>query len=108
MTNRLPGRDSPQFLGNADSVGLIIDREGKYNNMAKNIFQRIADALSNKIAAVVPGSSTYVVQPGDSLSAIAKSVYGDGSRWPEIFAANRDKIDDANLIHPGQKLTIPK
>ena len=48
--------------------------------MAKNIFQRIADALSNKIAAVVPGSSTYVVQPGDSLSAIAKSVYGDGSR----------------------------
>jgi len=76
--------------------------------MAKNIFERIVDALRNKVAAVTPGSTTYVVQSGDSLSAIAKSVYGDGSRWPEIFAANRDKIEDANLIHPGQKLTIPK
>ena len=76
--------------------------------MAKNIFQQIADSLRNRIASATGGGRTYDVQPGDSLSAIAKSVYGDSSRWPEIFNANRDKIDDANLIHPGQKLTIPK
>jgi nucleoid-associated protein YgaU len=49
----------------------------------------------------------YVVQPGDSLSKIAKEVLGDASRWPEIFEANKDQIKDPNLIHPGQELRMP-
>lgn len=49
----------------------------------------------------------YVVQPGDSLSKIAKEVYGDGSRWPEIFEANKDKLPDPGMIYPGQELHIP-
>jgi nucleoid-associated protein YgaU len=49
----------------------------------------------------------YVVQPGDSLSKIAKEVLGDASRWPEIFEANKDQIKDPNLIHPGQELKMP-
>ena len=49
------------------------------------------------------------MKPGDSLSKIAKAVYGDASRWPEILEANRDHIQDQdpNLIHPGQELRIP-
>lgn len=50
---------------------------------------------------------TYAVQSGDSLSAIAQSVYGDAGRWPEIFEANKDQISNPNLIHPGQELRIP-
>jgi len=49
----------------------------------------------------------YVVKAGDSLSKIAKEVLGDASRWPEIFEANKDKIKDPNLIHPGQELKMP-
>ena len=49
----------------------------------------------------------YVVQAGDSLSKIAKQVYGDANRWPEIFEANKEQIKDPNLIHPGQELDIP-
>jgi hypothetical protein len=49
----------------------------------------------------------YVVQPGDSLSKIAKEELGDASRWPEIFELNKDKIEDPNLIHPGQELKMP-
>ena len=52
-------------------------------------------------------AQTYVVKSGDSLSKIAKEIYGDAKRWPEIFEANRDKIKDPNLIHPGQELRIP-
>jgi nucleoid-associated protein YgaU len=48
----------------------------------------------------------YVVQPGDSLSKIAEEVYGDGSRWKEIFEANKEQIKDPKLIHPGQELRI--
>jgi len=52
-------------------------------------------------------SKTYTVQSGDTLSAIAEAHYGDASRWPEIFEANRDQIDDPNLIRVGQELRIP-
>lgn len=52
-------------------------------------------------------SQTYVVVAGDSLSKIAKRHYGDANKWNRIYEANRDQIKDPDLIHPGQKLTIP-
>ena len=53
------------------------------------------------------GLRTYTVVSGDSLSKIAKREYGDANKWHAIFEANRDKIKDPDLIHPGQVLTIP-
>jgi nucleoid-associated protein YgaU len=50
---------------------------------------------------------TYVVQKGDSLSKIAKQFYGNTTAWRRIFEANRERIDDPDLIQPGWKLTIP-
>ncbi|MBN1272512.1 MAG: peptidoglycan-binding protein LysM [Candidatus Aminicenantes bacterium] len=50
----------------------------------------------------------YVVQPGDSLSKIAKTYYGNAMKYPEIFEANKEVIKDPDLIYPGQKLRIPK
>jgi nucleoid-associated protein YgaU len=50
----------------------------------------------------------YVVQPGDSLSKIAKEYYGNAMKYPEIFEANREVIKDPDLIYPGQKLRIPR
>ena len=52
-------------------------------------------------------SQTYVVVAGDSLSKIAKHFYGDASKWHRIHEANADQIKNPDLIHPGQKLTIP-
>jgi nucleoid-associated protein YgaU len=50
---------------------------------------------------------TYTVQKGDSLSKIAKRVYGDAQQWHKIHDANRDIIDNPDLIHPGQVLKLP-
>ncbi len=50
----------------------------------------------------------YIIQKGDTLSAIAKHAYGDPNAYPRIFEANREVIQDANLIFPGQKIRIPK
>ena len=52
-------------------------------------------------------SKTYTVVSGDSLSKIAKREYGDAGKWHAIYDANRDKIKNPDLIHPGQILTIP-
>ena len=48
-----------------------------------------------------------MVKKGDSLSKIAKKVYGDANRWREIYKANKDKIEKPSLIYPKQKLRIP-
>jgi nucleoid-associated protein YgaU len=50
---------------------------------------------------------TYTVKKGDSLSKIAKRVYGDAQQWRKIHEANRDIIDNPDLIHPGQVLKLP-
>lgn len=55
----------------------------------------------------VPAARTYTVVRGDSLSKIAKREYGSANRWREIFEANRDQLDDPDLIKPGQVLKIP-
>ena len=52
--------------------------------------------------------TTYVVQPGDTLSALAQRFYGKASLYPKIFEANRDILSNPNLIKVGQKLRIPK
>jgi nucleoid-associated protein YgaU len=50
---------------------------------------------------------TYTVVSGDTLSRIAQRVYGRASRWPKIFEANRDQLDDPDRIRPGQVLKLP-
>lgn len=50
---------------------------------------------------------TYIVQPGDTLSLIARQVYGAAHLWRVIFEANRNILNDPGEIHPGQVLKIP-
>jgi nucleoid-associated protein YgaU len=60
-----------------------------------------------KAAPPAPAEQTYTVVAGDSLSKIAKRVYGDANLWRRIFEANQDQIKNPDLIKPGQKLKIP-
>lgn len=53
-------------------------------------------------------NGSYTVRDGDCLWNIAKALYDDGSRYTELYEANRDKIQNPNLIYTGQVLTIPK
>lgn len=49
-----------------------------------------------------------LVESGDTLWGIAERAYGNGARYKEIFAANREVIEDPDLIFPGQKIRIPR
>jgi nucleoid-associated protein YgaU len=51
----------------------------------------------------------YKVIEDDWLSKIAsmRKVYHEGSKWPMIYEANKDKIKNPNLIYPGWVLLIP-
>jgi nucleoid-associated protein YgaU len=51
----------------------------------------------------------YTVTKGDHLWGIAEkeTIYSDPYMWPRIYRANRDKIEDPDLIYPNQVLDIP-
>jgi nucleoid-associated protein YgaU len=51
---------------------------------------------------------TYTVQAGDTLSKIAREMYGNANEYNKIFNANRDQLSDPDRIKPGQKLVIPE
>ncbi len=48
----------------------------------------------------------YAVVEGDHLWGIAERAYGDGYKWVEIARAN--KIENPDLIYPGQKFSLPR
>lgn len=51
--------------------------------------------------------TTHTVKKGDTLWAIAGKHLGDSNKWGLIFAQNQNKINNPDLIYPGQVLTIP-
>jgi nucleoid-associated protein YgaU len=54
-----------------------------------------------------PDRTQVVVQPGNSLWRIARSVYGQGLQYTVIYQANLDQIRNPDLIYPGQIFTLP-
>ena len=54
--------------------------------------------------------ASYNVVRGDHLWGISAkpTIYGNPYQWPLIFKANRDRIKDADVIEPGQLLSIDK
>lgn len=80
------------------------DREEK-----KPDFSNVESGSSSTAPEARPaGARTYVVEKGDSLWAISERFYDDGNQWRRIYEANRDRIEDPDLIQPGWELTIPE
>jgi LysM domain len=70
-----------------------------------------APAAAAAAASASGGSGrgrTYTVAAGDSLSKIAKNIYGNANQYMKIFEANKDKLSDPDKIKVGQELVIPE
>ena len=64
-----------------------------------------------------PPAAIHTVKDGENLWAIAQKEMGNGSRYDELYEANRDVIDPENqrrgqpakyTIYAGQLLKIPR
>lgn len=88
---------------------------GTEETRAQSTDTGLSDSLEKTQRGMVSGrkgklgsaQKTYTVQSGDTLTKIAQTVYGDGTRWKEILEANRDQIPNPDIIQIGQELIIP-
>ncbi|MGN9795779.1 transglycosylase family protein [Streptomyces sp. OZ13] len=51
------------------------------------------------------GDGEYKVKAGDTLSTIAEAEKVKGG-WEKLFELNKDIVEDADVIHPGQQLHL--
>ena len=83
----------------------------KLKDEHEKLSKQIEEILSPKPDLPPAKPDIYVVQAGDSLESIAgkQDIYGDRSRWKEIFEGNKDVIGSApDQLVPGTKLIIPR
>lgn len=64
-------------------------------------------ALKAEAAVREAEGKTYVVQPGDTLWAIAQRIYGDPFQYKRLFEANPRVLAAPEHIFPGQVLRVP-
>lgn len=109
-------RDTESMLKKAEEAY----KEGKYDDairLANEAQFQAEEAMRQKAAEDqidrglrfdAPASTTYTVTRGDSLWGISAkpSVYADPFMWPLIYKNNANKIQDADLIYPGQQFDI--
>lgn len=89
------GVDLDKFYGDAEAWM-------KYANPGGEYIATAPAAAPVQVAAAVPAdSTTYIVQKGDTLSAIAARY---GTTYQSLAAINN--IPDANKIYPGQEIVI--
>ena len=69
-----------------------------------------ASESSAPVAALNGGNlqaQTYTVQKDDTLQKISKKIFGTYGKWYKIYEANKDKIQNPNLLKTGTVLNIP-
>ena len=76
----------------------------------KGVEKKVEPKAEKPASTAAPANQVqeYTIVSGDSLSKIAKHFYGDAMKWKIIYEANKTIIKDPDMIHPGQKITIPK
>jgi nucleoid-associated protein YgaU len=91
----------------ANLVMSKIDQAVKADNIVNAIKVKKAPEPEPEPEPVVE-ERVYEVVSGDTLGGIAQKYYGKASEYMKIFEANRDILDNPDLIKVGQKLRIPE
>lgn len=106
--NRAEASKIVMAVGNNDGIQSV-------NNQMRVPLSSIQPAATAATAAPVAGDDHadedavvfYPVAKGDTLSGIAKRLYGDPNKYNRIFEANRPMLSDPDKIYVGQVLRVP-
>ncbi len=81
-------------------------------NLLWDEIKKVGGENPNDLVADIDVANTAIyakhkVESGESLSKISKHYYGDMNKYNAIYEANRDKLDNPDMIKVGQELVIP-
>lgn len=107
-----------------DASGVEIETDGdKVKVSGKSVTQELREKIVLAVGNVAgvatvedaievdepaPEAVFHTVDKGDTLWAVAKKAYGNGSKYMKIFEANKPMLSDPDKIYPGQVLRIPQ
>ncbi len=87
-----------------DPYTRMLQAEGE----ATRVQETAAQGAAQPPAADMDGAMQVItVQPGDTLGIIALKHYGSVQRWRDIFQANRDRLNNPDLVPAGMRLRLP-
>jgi len=97
-------------LKNTDNIDKQIQLRKDLNFIVASIeknFSTYEEAIKKEIDIRTNEMRIIIVKKGDTLSKIARKVYGDIDAYPKIFMANPEVLKNPNEIFVGQRLRIP-
>jgi nucleoid-associated protein YgaU len=106
---RAPSPDSvPRLLGQIDAVESTGDPSALPPTYPTSPFKTPAEG-DGSTAAGPPPSRTVIhkIRDGDTLTSLARRYLGDGGRFQEIFAANRQRLPNADVLPIGVEIEVP-
>lgn len=95
-----------------EAVDLTLDSSGNTTNTRITSDQAAFDTLpstdrTRNSVLVFNSDGSITVEKGDSLSTIARRVYGDGTKFNRIYEANKNVLNGPNHLQIGTQLKIP-
>jgi nucleoid-associated protein YgaU len=99
--------NAPAAIPTGDSASQLVPVPGAVADLKPNAEPPKLIPLPPTHLAAVPIDHSYVVQPGDTLWAIAQRLYGDGRRSDVLLQANRDRLWNPKDLRPGMTLVVP-
>jgi len=114
LPDALKGRDGR--LDITTLIASVVKKAGSQNQGASNEDDYLSQienegrktALSSRKLETKNGKRYLIVKPGDTLSSIAYTTYGDSFLYPKIFQANKKRLANPNALRIGMRLVIPK
>ncbi|HIO93293.1 MAG TPA: LysM peptidoglycan-binding domain-containing protein [Leucothrix mucor] len=73
----------------------------------RNVVPSVAKSKPS-VTEVGASVTTITVLEGETLFKIAQRVYGSGTNYLALYEANKDTIEDPNVIRIGQVLKVPR
>ncbi|MBY5934005.1 LysM peptidoglycan-binding domain-containing protein [Tateyamaria omphalii] len=99
----LPQIDTGTYTLRVDEL----DAEGEVTSRVETPFRREDPEVLAQTDDVDSPAKQITVQAGNTLWAIARDRYGEGTLYVQVFEANRDRIRNPDLIFPGQVFALP-
>lgn len=108
----------PLFNGIDLDLTAFYDINGPSNNPLSSLGARAGlafpfggdDSANTTVKKTSPDAqaSAYQVHKGDTLWGIGRKTAGKGATWKYLYDANKNSIQNPNLIYPQQDIVLPK